>query len=113
MAFDALAAVVSSPLGLRYEDLSFVSWLMYAGAGFFARRHVRSLWGAAKTAGLVGLADATAGWAISSAIDPDLYAYADELALGLIALVMLLVVASAVMLGAIGGLLAQRLSAGG
>lgn len=86
---------------------------MYAGAGFFARRHVRSLWGAAKTAGLVGLADATAGWAISSAIDPDLYAYADELALGLIALVMLLVVASAVMLGAIGGLLAQRLSAGG
>ncbi len=31
VAFDALASVVSSPLGPRYEDLFFVSWLMYAG----------------------------------------------------------------------------------
>jgi hypothetical protein len=78
--FDVVAAVISGPVGFRYEDIFWVSLAIYAAVGFLAGRQLGSVRGSARSSALVGLADGTIGWAASDAIEPDLYGHADEVA---------------------------------
>lgn len=106
--FDVVASVLSGSVGFRYEDIFWVSLAIYASAGFFAGRQLGSALGAARSSALVGLADGTIGWAASYALEPDLYGYADDITLPLTAVVVVLVVATAALLGAIGGVAGKR-----
>jgi ascorbate-specific PTS system EIIC-type component UlaA len=69
IVFDALGATASRVVGFNYESLFPVSLLIYATAGYLAARR-----GGIKAALLcgviVGLTDATVGWAVSWLIGP-------------------------------------------
>jgi hypothetical protein len=109
--FDLLASLLSGPVGFRYEAIFWVSLAIYAAAGFFAARQLGSVRAAARTSSLVGLADATIGWAISYAVEPDLYGYADDVTIPLVTVVVALVVLTAALLGALGGVAGKRVRA--
>jgi hypothetical protein len=70
--FDALAAGASRATGIPYGWATLGSWLLYAGIGFLAARATPDApLRAAALAGLVlGLVDASAGWAVSWALGP-------------------------------------------
>lgn len=70
LLYDAVAATASRVLGFAYGSASVGSWLIYAGAGFFATRATGSLWMGALAAAAAGLVDSTAGWLISAWIGP-------------------------------------------
>ena len=67
IAFDAIASVVSRSTGISYNWATYGSWVLYAVLGYFAGRASPSA--AFKSAALagviIGLADATLGWATS------------------------------------------------
>lgn len=69
LAYDTLGALASRALGFPYETLVFGSYVIYGCAGFFAGR-ARGLVKGAIAGGLVGLIDATLGWAISWHLGP-------------------------------------------
>jgi hypothetical protein len=100
--------VLAGSVGFRYEDIFWVSLAIYAAGGFLAGRQLGSVRRPARSSAFVGLAHGTIGWAASYAIEPDLYGYADDVALPLIAVVVVLVVATAAFLGAIGGVAGKR-----
>lgn len=70
VGFDALASLLSRATGISYAWATLGSWLLYAAIGYLAARAtpaepVR----AAALAGMVlGITDATAGWATSWAL---------------------------------------------
>jgi len=72
MAFDALASIATRLTGVPYTSWIIGSWLLYGATGYAAARAVpHAPVQAAAMAGLaLGLADATAGWAISWALGP-------------------------------------------
>jgi hypothetical protein len=108
IVFDAVASLLSEPLGFRYEHVFWVSLALYTAVGFAAGRQAGSLRGAAATSALVGLADATLGWGASYLIQPELYGYADDPTVALVCLVIALVVALAAVLGGLGGAASKR-----
>jgi hypothetical protein len=110
IGFDAVASLLSEPLGFRYEDVFWISLLLYVTVGFIAGRQLGSPWAAARTSALVGLADATLGWGVSYLIQPDLYSYVDDPTLPLVCLVVALVVVVAAVLGGLGGIAGKRFS---
>lgn len=70
LLYDAVAATASRALGFPYGSASVGSWLIYAGAAFFATRATGSLWMGVLAAAAAGLVDSTAGWLISAWIGP-------------------------------------------
>jgi len=108
IGFDAIASLLSEPLGFRYQHVFWVSLALYTAVGFVAGRQLGSLRGAARTSAAVGLADATLGWGASYLIQPELYGYADDPTVALICLVVALVVGLAAALGALGGAVGKR-----
>jgi hypothetical protein len=109
VAFDVVAAFLARSDAVDYDDLWWVSTLIYVGMGFVAGRELRSVRAGALTGAVVGLVDATVGWTLSYLVEPDLYGYVDDPSVPLIALVVLLVVLLAALAGALGGLLGKAL----
>lgn len=71
IAFDAAASLASRATGVAYSWATVGSWLLYAGFGFLASRAAGGSVRAAALTGLVlGVTDASAGWAVSWAIGP-------------------------------------------
>ena len=72
VCFDVIAAGVSRVTGIPYGWATFGSWLLYAAIGFLAARATPDapLRGAALAGLVLGLADASAGWAASWALGP-------------------------------------------
>ena len=100
LAVDALAAAASRELGFRYESLALVSAVMYALIGFVGARRTTMMRAAIAT-GIVGLVDATLGWAIQTALHPT----GEAITAGAIAVVVVLVPFTATFLGLAGAFL--------
>ena len=69
LAFDAVASLASVAFGLPYWYAGIGSFLIYLLVGAAAARHV-SIRLSALTGAVVGLVDATLGWAISWLVGP-------------------------------------------
>jgi len=72
VTFDALASVASRITGISYVWATLGSWMLYASCGYAAARiGSRAAISTAALTGLVlGLTDASLGWAVSWAIGP-------------------------------------------
>jgi hypothetical protein len=70
VVFDALASVAALQLGFDYTRAAFGSWLIYAAVGFLAARAGGGLPPALLAGIILGLVDATVGWAVSWAVGP-------------------------------------------
>lgn len=72
VAFDAIASVVSRSTGIPYERATYGSWVLYTVLGYIAGRASPStaLKSAALAGVIIGLGDATLGWATSWALGP-------------------------------------------
>lgn len=72
VAFDAIASVVSRSTGIPYEWATYGSWVLYTVLGYIAGRASPStaLKSAALAGVIIGLGDATLGWATSWALGP-------------------------------------------
>lgn len=110
VAFDALASVGSLRLGFPYTRAVVGSWLIYAAVGFFAGRTDGDLFVAAMAGVVMGMVDATAGWAVSWYLGPGRVP-GGALSVGRWAGAALLVAVGAGCVGLLGGVLA-RLVAG-
>jgi hypothetical protein len=69
--FDAVASMASRQLGFPYTKAVVGSYVIYAIGGFLAARRAHLAF-AAQLGAMLGLVDATLGWAVSSAIGPAL-----------------------------------------
>ena len=69
LLFDTLASWASAATGFAYTNVAPGSWLIYAAVGYVAARQ-RDLLAAVAAGAIVGLVDASAGWALSWAIGP-------------------------------------------
>ena len=69
LLYDALASWTSAATGFAYGKLAPGSWLIYAAVGFVAARS-SGIPAAIVAGALVGLVDASAGWALSWSIGP-------------------------------------------
>ena len=67
IAFDAIASVVSRSNGISYNWATYGSWILYTLLGYLAGRASPSaaLKSAALAGVIIGLGDATLGWATS------------------------------------------------
>ena len=68
--FDAAASIASKEVGFPYTSAAVGSYILYAIGGFLAARRA-DLAFAAQLGAVLGLVDATLGWAVSSAIGPN------------------------------------------
>src|SRR5262249_1867210 len=101
--FDVVASFASRALKFDYTHLVWASWFLYALAGYFGFGYSRLA--GALLAGLVaGIADATIGWALSTAIRPYLTIKQPPFTYGLIVTVIVIVSLGAAFSGFIGGL---------
>ena len=100
LAFDVAASVGSIALGFPYASATYGSIIMYVGFGFLAALRYGFSRGVLLGA-LLGLIDATAGWAISWAIGPGQVA-ASQFSFGAWALTLVLVVAMGAVFGLVG-----------
>jgi hypothetical protein len=69
VVFDAVASVASLQIGFKYVYASAGSYLLYATVGFLAARAGNEA-NAVAAGALIGVVDATVGWAVSWAIGP-------------------------------------------
>jgi hypothetical protein len=106
VAFDALAAVASRRLSFWYPYATIGSWLIYATVGLLAGR-AASVRAAAATGAALGFVEATLGWAISWLIGPGRVSL-DMYAVGIVALVIVVVTLVGAGIGALGGLAGCR-----
>jgi hypothetical protein len=68
--FDAAASIASKQVGFPYTNAAVGSYILYAIGGFLAARQA-DIGFAAQLGAVLGLVDATLGWAVSSAIGPN------------------------------------------
>ena len=70
VVFDAIAAIASRKMEVPYGWASVGSWILYGGFGYLAARAYPAapLQAALMTGVVLGVTDATAGWATSWAI---------------------------------------------
>ena len=108
VAFDVLAAVVSRRLSFWYPYGTIGSWLIYATVGVLAGR-AASVRAAAATGAALGFVEATLGWAISWLSGPRGVSL-DMYAIGIVALVIVVVTLIGAGMGALGGLAGRRVS---
>lgn len=115
VAFDTLAAVASKLAGFPYGYATVGSWLIYFGVGYFAAKASSSVRRAALAAGIVGAVEATLGWGVSWLIGPGQPpGSSDQVPVALtLGVTIIIVIATASAIGAIGGLLGKRRLAGG
>lgn len=104
---DTLGSLASRALGFDYGSLWFVSTLIYAAVGAYVGLGA-PLSRAATAAAVVGLVEATIGWAISWAIGPGRPEPGEPSSAASIALAVVFVTLLAAGVGTIGGWLARR-----
>jgi hypothetical protein len=104
VAFDLVASLASRSLIFDYTKLVPLSWLLYCAAGYFGCKYYGFLRGV--VAGLTaGVADSTAGWALSSAIGPYVPQARPPHTFLTVLLVMAVVSITGVILGSVGAVL--------
>ncbi len=99
--FDAAASIASRQLGFPYTDATVGSYILYAIGGFLAARRA-DLAFAAQVGAVLGLVDATLGWAVSSAIHPNVPPM-PHLTLAMWLFVAIVVVLTSVVCALVGG----------
>jgi uncharacterized protein YqfA (UPF0365 family) len=70
VVFDAVASLASKQLGFPYMYAAAGSYILYAVGGYLAARRADMKF-AAQLGAMLGLADASIGWAVSAAIGPN------------------------------------------
>jgi hypothetical protein len=110
LVFDALASIASQSFGFAYASASIGSYLIYLGIGYFAARHAsaRPLAAGALAAAVAGLADASLGWMISSALGAGSLPAGVRLTATRWIGTALVVVVLAAAVGALGGVVGRR-----
>ena len=106
ISFDAVGSLASRSLGFKYKSLIFGSWLLYATVGYFVGRG-SDLWSCAFAGSIVGLVDATLGWAVSWWIGPG-HPTAELSASAAVSIVLIIVLSGAAF-GWIGGVVSRLL----
>jgi hypothetical protein len=99
--FDAVASIASRQLGFPYTNATIGSYILYAIGGFLAARRVDVTF-AAQLGAVLGLVDATLGWAVSSAIGPNVPPM-PRLTIGTWLFVTIVVVVTSVVCALVGG----------
>ena len=69
VVFDAIASLASLAIGFNYEYSAFGSMVLYCAFGYWASR-VRTILFALIVGALMGLVDASLGWAVSWILGP-------------------------------------------
>ena len=69
VVFDAIASLASLAIGFNYEYSAFGSMVLYCAFGYWASR-VRTILFALIVGALMGLGDASLGWAVSWILGP-------------------------------------------
>lgn len=107
VVFDVAASLVSRASGMPYQWASIGSLCLYGGAGFMLARATasRPIPGAAFGGAILGITDATLGWAASWILGPD---RAESLTVTGWVLTAVSVVALAAAVAAIGGAIGRR-----
>jgi hypothetical protein len=110
LVFDLVASLASRSLGFDYARASVGSYILYFGIGFFAARGATSapITNAAVAAAIVGLVDASLGWAISRRIGPGRPAGSPQLTVRLWVTTAIIVIGLAAAVGAAGGFVGRR-----
>lgn len=101
IVFDTVGSIASRQLRFSYVRLMPASFLIYGGVGFLAASF-STLIQAGLAASIVGLVDATVGWAISWAIGPGRLPKG-QASLARIVNTIVIVVTIAGVLGVVGG----------
>ena len=99
--FDAIASIASRQLGFPYTNAAVGSYILYAIGGFLAARQANLAF-AAQVGAVLGLIDATLGWAVSSAIGPNVPPM-PRITVGTWLFVALFVVVTSVVCALVGG----------
>ena len=110
IVFDAIASLASLGTGFNYEYSAFGSLLLYGAFGYWAGR-VRTITSAAFVGALMGLSDASLGWAVSWILGPGRWESGIP-SLTTWALIALQIVAVAALCGLLGGVLGKYLPGG-
>jgi hypothetical protein len=71
VAFDAIAAIASRQFGFAYTQAAIGSVVLYGAFGFVAGRIERWKF-IVQVGAMLGLIDSTIGWAVSSAVGPNI-----------------------------------------
>lgn len=101
LAFDTIGSLASLALSFPYSSLAPVSFLIYAIVGFIGTRYTNIKKGAL-AAGIVGLVEATLGWAISWIIGPGRLSEVPFWAIAVVFTVILVTI-TALIIGLLGG----------
>jgi hypothetical protein len=110
IVFDALASLASLGAGFNYEYSAFGSLLLYVAFGSWAGR-VRAISFAVIVGALMGLSDASLGWAVSWILGPGRWQSGIP-SIATWALIALQIVAVAALCGLLGGVLGKYLPGG-
>jgi hypothetical protein len=102
--FDVVASFASRALRFDYTSLAWVSLCLYFASGYLGCKF-HGLLGGALAGLVVGLADSTVGWALSSAVGPYVPSEKSNATPLLIAAVVTIVTLKATFVGFGGGLL--------
>ena len=110
IVFDAIASLASLRIGFNYEYSAYGSMLLYGAFGYWAGR-VRTIPFAAIVGALMGLVDASLGWAVSWILGPGRWE-SGTLSITAWALIALQVVVVAAFCGLLGGVLGKYVPGG-
>jgi len=110
VVFDAIASLASLAIGFNYEYSAFGSLVLYGAFGYWASR-VRTILFALIAGALMGLADASLGWAVSWILGPGRWG-PGALTLPTWALIALQVTVVAALCALLGGVVGKYLPRG-
>jgi len=104
VGFDAVASFLSRILRFEYTKLMWLSFLIYVAIGFWGAFRQGFAYGMLLGT-VAGLTDSTLGWIVSRVIGPFLQTPVPSFGPGLVAIVIVIVTASAFALGSLGAAL--------
>ena len=108
VAFDAIASFLSRAFHVDYSNFMWLSFLLYVVVGFWGAHRQGFVFGMLLGT-FAGLVDSTLGWFVSRMIGPFLRTDIPKLEPLIIAIVIIVVTASAFALGSLGALLCKLL----
>lgn len=109
LCYEVAASFGAQAFGFPYYRVFYGTWFIYACVAFVAGRAMNSVGSAALAAGLVGLVEATVGWAISWWVGPGRLGNESMTATGA-AMTVAMVVLLAGVIGAVVGLIVRQRS---
>jgi hypothetical protein len=108
VAFDAIASFISRAFHVDYTNFMWLSFLLYVAVGFWGAQRKGFVYGMLLGT-FAGLVDSTLGWFVSRMVGPFLRTDIPKLEPLIIAIVIIVVTASAFALGSLGALLCKLL----